>query len=107
MSVSPFVKGICVNEVDSDADDEGGCVGDVALAADAWERIRLEGKDAVMKKLVDPKLPSQAEVDRHCVMGHLPFRSWCLRCVKAKGREADHVRDEGKERTLPEYSLDY
>ena len=61
----------------------------------------------VVKRLVDPKLPSQADVDSHWIAGHLPYRNWCSVCVKAKARDLDHVRDSGKERMLPEYSWDY
>ena len=32
-----------------------------------------------------PVLPSEAEVEQH-ELTHLPFRSWCRHCVRAKGR---------------------
>ena len=71
------------------------------------ERVGLPREEDVIKKLVDPKLPSQKEVDQHYMMGHLPYRNWCPVCVKAKGRERDHNADSGYERKLPEYSWDY
>ena len=40
-------------------------------------------------------------------MGHLPYRNWCPICVKAQGKDRDHVKDDGKERGLPEYNWDY
>ena len=92
------------NEVDSDADDEGL---DGMMRGEACERVTMEKDDAVVKKMMDPKLPSQDEVDKHYVMGHLPYRSWCNVCIKAKGRDMDHNRDNSKERKLSEYSLDY
>ena len=34
-------------------------------------------------------LPSEAEVEQH-EFTHLPFRSWCRHCARAKGRESPH-----------------
>ena len=36
-----------------------------------------------------PVLPSEAEVEQH-ESTHLPFRSWCRHCVRAKGKESPH-----------------
>ena len=36
-----------------------------------------------------PVLPSEAEVEQH-ELTHLPFRSWCRHCVRAKGKENPH-----------------
>ena len=33
--------------------------------------------------------PSEAEVEQH-ELTHLPFRSWCRHCVRAKGKESPH-----------------
>ena len=60
-----------------------------------------------MKRMLDPKLPTQEEVDKHWAMGHIPYRNWCHICIKAKAREDGHRRDDGKVRNLPEYSWDY
>ena len=52
--------------VGSDADDEGlegEPVGDDPC------RIALEEEGAVVKRIVDPKLPSQKEVEDHCLRG--------------------------------------
>ena len=38
-----------------------------------------------VKKLIDPRLPTQREVEDHCLT-HLPYRNWCPICVKAKGK---------------------
>ena len=40
-------------------------------------------------------------------MGHIPYRDWCPVCVQAQGREMGHMKDEHKERQVPEYSWDY
>ena len=71
------------------------------------ERISLEEEGEVVKKFKDPKLPTQEEVDKHYVMGHIPYRDWCPVCIKAQGREMGHMKDKEKERRLPEYSWDY
>jgi len=64
------------------------------------------GDVRLMKKLVDPKLPSKDEIEMHN-MTHLPFRNWCRHCIKGRGVEAGHfksVRDEG---ALPEIHVDF
>ena len=60
--------------VDSDADDEG--LEGEPVGEDPG-RIALEEEGAVVKRIVDPKLPSQKEVEDHCQRGHLPYRNWC------------------------------
>ena len=71
------------------------------------ERLGLPREGEFIRKMVDPKLPSARDVDEHYLSGHIPYRNWCPVCVKARGRDADHHRDSGKERALPEYSWDY
>ena len=56
-------------------------------------------------KMVDPKLPSQDEVDEHCLT-HLPYRNWCRHCVRGKGRAADH-KTADRQDGLPEVHMDY
>ena len=56
-------------------------------------------------KLLDPKLPTQAEVDKHNLT-HLPFRNWCPLCVQGRGRAADQVtqpREDGPLETHVDY----
>ena len=50
-------------------------------------------------------MPTQKKVEDH-ERTHLPYRNWCSVCVRAKGGDADHRRDVGKERGLSEYSFD-
>ena len=85
--------GILANEVDSDADDEG-IVGEAR--GEEGERIGLPRDNDAVKKIPDPRLPTQDEVDKHYVSGHVPYRSWCPVCVRARGRDRDHVKDSGK-----------
>lgn len=70
------------------------------------KRIRVEKEERVMKEMVDPRRPSNNEVEKHR-RTHIPYRNWCEICVKSMGRDADHRRDVGKERGLSEYSFDY
>ena len=83
---------------------------------DAEEPLELEepveedsesGRRAV-KRMHNPRLPSEREVQEHFASGHLPYRSWCHHCVRGRGREADHRRkNEEAENGIPEYHLDY
>ena len=64
--------GVCGVEEDSDGDDEG----EVGMrGAVDGERLGLDRDDEVVKGIGDPKLPSKEEVEKHWVMGHLPYRS--------------------------------
>ena len=108
LSVRPKFKkerseDIMANEGESD---EGEGEGKSEEGEEAG-KIKLPREEEVVRKLVDPLLPTKAEVDTHNVMGHIPFRNWCPICVKAQGRDWDHGKDKGRERTLLEYSWDY
>ena len=76
------------------------------MEGEIGERLKLPKEEDVVKKLRDPKLPTQEEVDRHYLTGHMKFRDWCPVCVKSQGKEMDHTRDKRQERMLPEYSFD-
>ena len=71
------------------------------------DRLRLPKENEFVRKLRDPRLPTQEEVDEHYVRGHIPYRDWCPICVQAKGKGQYHHRDKGKVRMLPEYAWDY
>ena len=92
-----------------DTEDDGDSDGeDLRLeTGEVCERVKLEEEGAVVKKLADPRLPSQDAVDKHWIRGHVEYRNWCEVCVRARGREWDHTRVKEKERRLPEYSFDY
>ena len=55
--------------------------------------------------MMDPRLPSQAERDLHNLT-HVPYRSWCLVCVRSRGRDLDHRRAVDEERGVSEYAFD-
>lgn len=55
----------------------------------------------------DPGDPTPEEREEHCAT-HLPYRSWCPVCVKAKGKEESHRDQSGEEKsTKPTICLDY
>ena len=78
MSVSPVL------ETGGGGEDSGSEV-DGELEGEAGERLKLPKEDEVVKHVRDPKLPTQEEVDRHYVMGHILFRDWRPVCVKSQG----------------------
>ena len=86
---------------DSDGDDEREIVGETC------ERLSLETEGGDVRKLIDPSLPSQKEIEEHNIRAHIPYRNWCPVCIKARGKEMDHTGDKGKQRLLPEYQFDY
>ena len=105
-SVSPIrdkAEEIMANECDSDGDNEDiicePCGGDIV------ERVSKERDEENVKKMIDPKLPSDEEVRDHYRF-HIPYRNWCPICIKSKGRDADH-RITDRDRTVSEYCLDY
>ena len=57
-------------------------------------------------KAMDAKLPSPEEEAEH-MLTHLPYRSWCVHCVRGKGKTADHRRGQGDDRGVQEVHLDY
>eukprot|EP00973_Karenia_brevis_P068405 9514628-Karenia_brevis.AAC.1 len=71
------------------------------------ERLRLAEDSENVKKILDPCLPTEAEIKEHYEMGHAVYRSWCDVCVGARAKEWDCRKDDGKERKLPEYVWDY
>ena len=54
------------------------------------EKIELEPEDDVIRDFTDPKLPSAEEVEKHRVMGHVPYRNWCPICIQARGKDMSH-----------------
>ena len=94
---------IMANGCDSEGDDEDiicePCGGDIV------EKVSKERDEENVKKMIDPRLPSEDEVRDHYRF-HIPYRNWCPICVKAKGRDADHTVSD-RDRTVSEYCLDY
>ena len=70
------------------------------------ELIRAESEPDIVKRVADPRLPNESEVQKHLLRGHIPYRDWCPICVKAMGKSLPHKRSE-RERNVPEYAFDY
>ena len=70
------------------------------------ENMEGEAGKRVVKKILDPMLPSRAEVREHDLT-HLPYRNWCPHCIKGKGKEMGHQRRSRDDQGLAEYHLDY
>ena len=70
------------------------------------ERVKAVRDERRVKDLVDPRKPSEKEVEEH-ERTHLPYRNWCGVCVRGKGRDDDHRKVVDRERGLSEYSFDY
>jgi hypothetical protein len=70
------------------------------------ERMRAEKPETRLKRITDPRKPSEREVEDH-YRTHLPYRNWCPCCVKAKGKDLDHRKTVEGERAVNEYSFDY
>ena len=58
------------------------------------------------RKLLDPKLPTQKDVDEHCLT-HFPYRNWCQYCVEGKGEMAPHFEQPARTDGLTEIHFDY
>ena len=69
-----------------------------------------EAREATV--LPSPVRPSAEAIEKHKAT-HLPYRSWCPVCVKAKGKEDAHYRkkkrkgEQDRSNTLRKISLDY
>ena len=85
------------------------------VGEDREEAMRLdeavERKTAVedkrkVHKLVDPRKPTQEEVDEH-ELTHIPYRNWCPVCVRCRGKDLDHRKSVDEVRGVSEYAFDY
>ena len=63
-------------------------------------------EEAEIKIARDPGNPRADEIEKHNVMGHLPYRPWCSVCVEAKGKEMAHKRGH-EPGDKPQVGLDY
>ena len=79
----------------------GGGAGDVIVA----EEMEAGPGSRKPKKMQDPKAPTQAEREEH-ELTHLPYRSWCIHCVKGRGKDAPHLV-AASDGVLPEVHFDF
>ena len=59
----------------------------------------VEEEGVLPKGVSIPYTPSQREIEEH-ELTHIPYRSWCAHCVRARAREDGHFRSsDDKEET--------
>ena len=76
------------------------CGGDEEVKVEAEE----EFGSRTVRKVRDPKAPTSEEREEH-EKTHLPFRSWCRRCVRGRWKLAPHCRG-AQETTMCEVHMD-
>ena len=95
-----------VQEMSDGEDEEDEAVKVEEKMGEDAERFKATKDERAVKNLIDPRRPSEKEVEDHW-RTHLPYRNWCEICVRAKGKDEDHRKNPDKERGLSEYSWDY
>jgi hypothetical protein len=81
----------------------GDAVADGGLEVHAEEELDMGMRRTA--KMNDPKEPKKQEREEH-EKTHLPFRSWCRHCIRGRGKEAAHRKQEGGG-GLPEVHFDF
>ena len=66
----------------------------------------MDPEESKVKVQVGPQRPSTQEVEEHYAT-HLPYRSWCPVCIKARGQEDPHRRVKKREDGKPVIVMDY
>ena len=54
------------------------------------EDLEAEEEGAFHRKVPDPGQPSKADREQH-ELTHIPFRSWCVHCVRGRGQSDHHA----------------
>ena len=93
-----FLCGVCV--VGGDEVGEDGGADEEKIEEEPSEETRP------MRKMLDPKLPTEEERDDH-YKRHLPFRAWCRHCVRGRGNAEPHSKSKDDSEGLPEVHFDY
>eukprot|EP00971_Amphidinium_carterae_P082382 1628764-Amphidinium_carterae.1 len=52
-------------------------------------------------------MPSALERREHELAGHQPHRSWCVTCVRGRGRAMGHPTNNNRGTTTPKLSIDF
>ena len=77
---------------------DGGDASDTADSPDA--------ETAEARFLPGPQDPTQSQAEDHRASGHIPFRSWCSECVRARGTGEKHRKRKDR-RDICVFSFDY
>ena len=89
----------------AEGDEEDTEEGVLQLEEEVERKGAVDDKRA-MKKLADPRRPTEAEVKEH-ELAHIPYRNWCPICVRCKGKDLDHRKAVEGEKGVSEYAFDY
>ena len=78
---------------------------------DDQERKGVVAQGERARPLPQPRLPSRQEVQEH-ELTHIPYRSWCVHCVRGAGRSDAHRRrarqdEEEREQHMTTCGIDY
>ena len=90
LSVSPIEE---VDEELGEAEGESEEEWGAEIDGEVGDRLSLSREEDVLKRLVDPKLPTKKEMEDHWLMGRVVYKNWCPNCVKAMGRDMRHFRE--------------
>ena len=106
-SVSPCGAQICVDDVSESEDLDHSAQPSASCGTDGDRRRRERRESGVRapKRVQDPRVSTQAEVDEHNLT-HLPYRSWCTHCVRGRGKAHPHRESGDEERHVPELHVD-
>ena len=115
LTVDPYI----VEEDDDDLFGDGGIPGrgetdGDAIVCEPEEPAGVLGSDAEFefeekiesRILPRPSEPTQSQEEDHRAEGHIPFRSWCSECVRARGTGEQH-RGRRDRREICTFSFDY
>ena len=87
------------------AEEQGGEEGALRIDEDV-EKKAANGDQRDVRKIGDPRKPSQQEVEEH-ELTHIPYRNWCPICVRCRGKDLDHRKAVDGDRGVSEYAFDY
>ena len=80
--------------------------GEIDVDVEIGDPSEDEGR-RVPRKVAEPRMPTQVEIEEHNIT-HLPYRSWCIHCVRGRGEQAGHLRQEERpENAILEVHMDY
>ena len=93
-----------VSDSDPESETEGPADGE---ACSEGERLKLPKDIQFMRRILDPREPTENEIKEHQEMNHAVYRNWCPICVRASGKEMPHKKCGDKTREVPVYEFDY
>ena len=102
--VRPWAKIMGAGDERDAVEEDGG--EEVLEMDEEIERKAAQEDRREVRKLADPRKPTQSEVVEH-EMTHIPYRSWCPTCVRCRGKDLDHRKSVEEDRGVSEFAFDY